>query len=436
MARPNDFQGKFSEYRKEEHKRHEEFRRLHTEYDIKQKELRRQQHELERNFRESFSNSRESQQDLHEMHAEFHRQREELDKQFKELRRNMTEFYRLHRHARLSPPIIVLFNLLIWYLVFRYIGIREISIVFAILLSLGGFFEFFFLRKIESRILTPIDKLRNGVEEISKGNYNIKIENSSKSQISLLVDSFNEMARKLQESEKIQAEYEENRRTLIANISHDLKTPITSIQGYIEAITEGDAVSPENRNKYFKIIYNNITYMNKLIDDLFLFSKLDMLKLEFQFVNVTVRPFVNDLMEEFKLEFEEKNISFEYEDHMENDCSFNVDRKRLHQVFRNIIGNAVKYGPEQNLCIKAELFRLEEFIYIDIKDNGPGISKEKLPHIFERFYRIDTERTKDFMSTGLGLAIAKELVEAHGGRILVKSIESEGTCFTVMLPVS
>jgi signal transduction histidine kinase len=345
------------------------------------------------------------------------------------------EFYRMHRHARFSPPIILVLNLVIWYLVFRYAGIKEVSIIFAILFSVGGILEGIYLRKLEYRIFTPINRLKSGLEEISKGNYNVKVENTVHSQISLLIDTFNEMAEKLQEGEKLKAEYEENRRMLIANISHDLKTPITSIQGYIEAITEGGTMPPENINKYLKIIYNNTDYINKLIDDLFLFSKLDMQKLEFQFVTVNVRSFFNDIMEEFKLEYEEGNIKFDYFDSLEEDFSFSIDRKRLHQVFMNIIGNAVKYGLEQSISIRTELYRLKDFVYIDIKDNGPGIPKDKLQHIFERFYRIDTERTKDFMSTGLGLSIAKELVEAHGGRISVSSVEGDGTCFTIMLPV-
>ena len=372
----------------------------------------------------------------HRRHSECDWQKEELQKHFKELHKSRREFRRMHRYARFSPPFILILNLFIWYLVFRYAGIKVVSVFFAMLFTVGGFFEFFFLRKLESRILTPIDSLKGGIEEVAKGNYNVKVESNEHNEISLLIDSFNEMANKLQESEKIKAEYEENRKKLIANISHDLKTPITSIQGYIEAITEGNSMPPEDLSRYLKIIYNNTAYINRLIDDLFLFSKLDMQKLEFQFVNVNVRSFVNDMMEEFKLEFEEKNIRFDYYDRLSEDYSFNVDGKRLNQVFRNIIGNAEKYGLEQNVFIRTELYKFNDFVCIDIKDNGPGIPEDKLIHIFDRFYRIDTERTKDFMSTGLGLAIAKELVEAHRGRITVSSVENEGTCFTVMLPIT
>lgn len=386
-------------------------------------------------IRKCHQDEHERHKEYNELRREFHRKKHEFHNHYREMYKHKAEFHRYHRQIKYIRPFIILFNFLIWYLLFRYGGIKVISISLALLFGMGGFFQFFFLRKIENRILRPIDNLKNGVEKIANGNYNVKVENNVPNEIGLLIDSFNEMAQKLQKSERMKAEYEANRKALIANISHDLKTPITSIQGYIEAIMDGNVVTPENINKYLKIIYSNSAYINRLIDDLFLFSKLDMEKLEFQFVKVKVRPFIHDLMEEFKLELEENKISFQFFDKMKNDCSFNIDRKRIYQVFRNIIGNAVKYGPEQNLFLKIELYLRDKLVCIDIKDNGSGISKDKLAHIFDRFYRIDKERTKDLMSTGLGLAIARELIEAHGGKITVSSKENEGTCFTIMLPI-
>ncbi len=111
----------------------------------------------------------------------------------------------------------------------------------------------------------------------------------------------------------------------------------------------------------------------------------------------------------------------------------NVDGKRVNQIFRNIIGNAIKYGYD-NMRIEVTLYEGKNHVCIDVKDNGPGIPEDKLPNIFNRFYRIDHARTKDLMSTGLGLAIAKELVESHNGEIKVSSMEGIGTCFTIMLP--
>lgn len=233
----------------------------------------------------------------------------------------------------------------------------------------------------------------------------------------------------------MQQEYEENRKELIANISHDLKTPITSINGYIEALVDGVVTSPDKVNNYLRVIYNNTTYINNLIDDLFLFSKLDMQKLDFNFEKIKIRPFMADLMEEFNFVLKENDIGFKFQDNLLEELDVNIDRKRIYQVIRNIIGNAMKYGSQQEPVIEVQLGNNDLYVNIEVKDNGPGIPQDKLPHIFNRFYRIDAERTKDFMSTGLGLAIAKEMVEAHEGRINVNSIVGEGSSFVIQLPI-
>jgi signal transduction histidine kinase len=244
------------------------------------------------------------------------------------------------------------------------------------------------------------------------------------------------MAQKLQQGEKLKAEYEENRKALVANISHDLKTPITSIKGYIEALLEGSLESPDKRDAYLKVIHHNIDYLNRLIDDLFLFSKLDMQKLHFNFERIEIRNFLGDLMEEFQLELGDRKIRFGFRDELTGEPYVNLDAKRFYQAISNIIRNAVSHGPEHGLSLGVKLYRQDDWIAIDIEDNGPGIDKDKLKYIFNRFYRIDTERTKDSQGTGLGLAITKELILAHGGEIAVTSSINTGTCFTILLPES
>lgn len=351
-------------------------------------------------------------------------------------RHHQKEFQRYHRCFRYGRPAVVLFNLVILYLLFSWVGIKGIGIFFAALIIIKEIISFIFLLRLEKRIFQPIEKLRQGVDEIAKGNYDIKIEYNKPNDLGLLIASFNEMAQRLHESEKIQSDYEENRKALIANISHDLKTPITAIQGYIEALLDGTAKPVENRDKYLKKIHRNTAYINKLIDDLLLFSKLDMQKLNFQFEYVKIQDYMDDLMEEYKFDLEERKILFQYIVHLGNELQVNLDRKRFYQAFNNIISNAVNHGPQNGLTLQVKLHQQDDYVCIDILDNGPGIPKDKLPFIFDRFYRVDSERTKDFVSTGLGLAIAKELVEAHGGRITVSSIEGEGTCFTTMLPIA
>jgi signal transduction histidine kinase len=350
-------------------------------------------------------------------------------------RHHHREFQKTHRNFRYFRPAAGLFNILVLYLLFSWVGFKGVGIFLAVIISIKEIFQFLFLLRLENRIFMPIEKLKLGVDEIAKGNYNVKVEYDVPNDLGLLIFSFNEMAQKLYESEKIQTEYEENRKTLVANISHDLKTPITAIQGYIEALLDGSIKNEEVKDKYLNTIHHNTVYINKLIDDLFLFSKLDMQKLDFSYDSIQIGSFMNDFMEEYKFDLEEKNIKFQYITQLEQDYCISLDGKRFHQAFNNIISNAVKHGPEHDLSIKINLYLQKDFICLDIKDNGPGISADKLPYIFERFYRIDVERKKDYVCTGLGLAIAQELIEAHGGEITVSSIENEGTCFTIMLPI-
>lgn len=377
-------------------------------------------------IKEFFKHMRERHQEEELAHKVFHQKMYELYKE-------NDEFKRYFRHIRYVRPLIVVFNVIIWFLIFRYFGVKAMSIIFAIIISAGGIVELIFLVTLEKRVLKPINQLRNGVEEIAKGNYEVKVDYDARNEVSILVNSFNDMAEKLHKGELLKAEYEENRKTLIANISHDLKTPITSILGYVEVIMKAENMPADTMNKYHNTIYNNAVYVNKLIDDLFLFSKLDIEKLDFEFEKLNLQAYMDDVMQEFEFELDSRNIKFSYESELKGTYFFNIDRKRVYQVLRNIIGNAVKYGDKENLEIRVRLYVEGENACIVIEDNGPGIPQDKLPHIFDRFYRVDYARTKDLMSTGLGLAIAKELIEAQGGSIKVTSEVYKGSSFTILL---
>jgi len=354
---------------------------------------------------------------IHRHHLEFHH-----------------EFRHYHRYFRYARPFVLVFNLVILYLLFRWVGIKAVGISFAVLIVIKEVFLFIFLLRLQKRIIAPIEELRQGVNEIAKGNYDVRVECRIPNDLGLLIASFNDMAGELLQNEKMQAEYEENRKDLIANISHDLKTPITAIQGHIEALLDGPAATPEKREKYLRVIHHNTAYLNRLIDDLFLFSKLDMDKLEFRYESVRIGDYLADLMEEYQLELEGQGIQFRFTSLLEGETCVYLDGKRFYQAINNIIRNAIGHGPDQGLSLLVKLYRQEDRVAIDIRDNGPGIPQDKLPYIFNRFYRIDSERTKDLESTGLGLAITRELVQAHGGEITVSSREGEGSCFTVLLP--
>lgn len=369
----------------------------------------------------------------------FNRIRHELVHEHHKIHHNhkqFNEFNRIHKYLRWIQPAGFLMSIFLLFFMFKFVGVKAITIFFVLIFTLKEIAHIYIMMRMEKRIMTPIEKLKKGVEQIAKGNYDVRIDSEVYNEIGILIYDFNEMAEILRQAEKMKQEYEENRKALIANISHDLKTPITSINGYIEALVDGVVTSPEKVNSYLKIIHNNTTYINNLIDDLFLFSKLDMQKLNFNFEKVKIKSFMMDLMEEFDFVLKEENIEFKFEDKLAEELEVSIDRKRIYQVIRNVIGNAVKYGNQQKSIIEVQLSNNDKYIKIEVKDNGPGIPEDKLPHIFNRFYRIDAERTKDFMSTGLGLAIAREMVEAHRGKINATSIMGEGSTFTIQLPVS
>lgn len=361
---------------------------------------------------------------FHENFREFHHHRHH--------RGRFLQHYTYFRYLR---PLGIVFTFVILYLAFYWGGSEEIGILFVTLFAVKEISHFFFMWRLEKNIFKPMINLKQGLDEVTRGNYTIKVKNQLPSDLGIVIDAFNEMTEKLYENEKIQMEYEENRKALIANISHDLKTPITAIQGYVEALMDPSIASKENQNKYLKTIHHNAVYVNKLIDDLFLFAKLDMQKLEFQYQCTKIRAFMDDLIEEYRFDFSERNILFYYDVLLEDDVQVDLDGKRLHQAINNILSNAIQYGPTVGLSIEVVVYQQKDVVCIDIKDNGPGIPAEQLPFVFDRFYRIHMERPKEAVGTGLGLAITKELIEAHGGKITISSIIDQGSCFSIQLPI-
>lgn len=429
------------EERLEEQIRQKKLRAERNELRIKQK-ICRDQIQAFRRLRSGTDINTGAEEEIELLNKIFKLKTEERELRLKRYRNQhhggREDFEQYYKHIYRTRPLILILNLAFWFLLFWFggvgIGLKIAILIFALATTAGSLYELAFSVKVKARILRPVEKLVEGVSEIAKGNYNVSVCIDAPSEISSLITAFNEMARKLGESERLKAEYEENRKALIANISHDLKTPITSIQGYIEVLTSGENISPEKTETYLNVILNNTTYMNRLIDDLFLFAKLDMQKLDFHFDELKVSPLIDDMMEEFKLDLQEKELSFEFVNALACNPTVKLDAKRFYQVIHNMIDNSVKYGSKEKLEIKSKLYEADGFVCLDISDNGPGISEGNLPHIFERFYRADAVRTKDLSSTGLGLAIARELIHAHGGEITVLSRLAEGTCFTISIP--
>lgn len=242
------------------------------------------------------------------------------------------------------------------------------------------------------------------------------------------------MRTQLQQSKAIQESYEANRKALINNISHDLKTPITSIQGHVQGILDGVAEDQNKLEKYMQIIHSKSSEMDKLIDELFLYSKLDMNSIPFQFENVNLTHYLHDIKETFELEYDD--IAFSTELAIDPTIMVVADRDQLYKVFANITSNSVKFMNKANKTIKLSAMLDGSYVSIAMTDNGSGVEKREIPFLFDRFYRTEASHSSERIGSGIGLAIVKQIIDAHGGSVHVHSVLNEGTTITFTLPTA
>lgn len=285
------------------------------------------------------------------------------------------------------------------------------------------------------KIIRPLLELRKAARLVADGNLDFQVDINGKDELGQLGMAFEEMRSRLQHSILIQQQYETNRKELITNISHDLKTPITAIKGYVDGILEGVADSPEKNEKYMRTIAAKASEMDHLIDELFLYSKLDMQKLPFSFESVPILPYLNDWAEELKVELEKLEVELDIAMSGGKAARVSVDRDSFKRVLGNIIQNSLKYMEKPKKRITVNTWVEGENFTLAIGDNGPGIPPEAAGHIFERFYRAEQSRNTNTGGSGLGLAIAKQIIVEHGGTIYADTKEGEGTVIRIVLPI-
>ena len=286
-------------------------------------------------------------------------------------------------------------------------------------------------RWIGKGVFSPINDLGFGLKQVSDGNFDYALDpDSVKGEVKELYKSYEEMRLRLKESAGEKIESEDNNRELITNISHDLKTPITAIKGYVEGIMDGVADSPEKMEKYIKTIYNKANDMDRLINELTIYSKIDTNRIPYTFLRLNVADYFNDCVEEVGVELESKGIELNYTNLVDSQTRIIADPEQLKRVINNIISNSVKYmdKEKEKSIIDIRILDEADAIKVEIEDNGRGIAAKDLPNIFDRFYRSDSSRNSSKGGSGIGLSIVKKIVEDHGGYIYATSKEGEGTC--------
>lgn len=283
-------------------------------------------------------------------------------------------------------------------------------------------------------IIRPLKTLEKGANHIKEGYLDFTLYSKSNNEIGRVIRAFEKMRLELKKSIDTQLQVENNRKELISNISHDLKTPITSIKGYVEGIRDGVAQSPEKLAKYLEVIYHKSEDMDRLIDDLFLFSKLDLHKMPFDMESVRLVPFYESCMEELHLEYDKKGVVITSNLEVEQGLTLIMDSQKIKRVILNIINNAIKFMDKEERILNINFEQEEKNLVVSITDNGVGIDPKDVEKIFERFYRSDPSRNTSLGGSGLGLAIAKQIIEQHGGAILAKSKKGEWTTIRFTLP--
>ena len=279
----------------------------------------------------------------------------------------------------------------------------------------------------------PMRKLKRAMEDISEGNLSTRVMEEYEGEFDGLCKDFENMRMHLKDAIEDKIKYENETKELISNISHDLKTPLTTIKGYVEGIMDGVADSPQKMDRYIKTIYNKANDMERLIGELTLYSKIDANDIPYNFIRINVKEYFDDCVEDIKTELESRNFVLSYFNYVGSNVNIAADPEQLHKVINNIINNSIKYNNKEKGVINIRVREEKEYIHVEIEDNGKGVSPEEAGRIFERFYRTDSSRNSHTGGSGIGLSIVKKIVEDHGGAIWAVSNKNVGLTMHMML---
>ena len=282
-------------------------------------------------------------------------------------------------------------------------------------------------------IAVTLVKLKKATKNIKEGNLDFVLEVEGNDEFSQLCQDFEEMRKRLKESTEEKILMDKENKELISNISHDLKTPITAVKGYVEGIMDGVADTPEKMDRYVRTIYNKTNEMDHLINELTFYSKIDTNRIPYTFSKLNVEDYFSDCAEELGLEMETRGIELVYANYVEKGVQVIADGEQIRRVIHNIVSNAIKYMEKPRGIIQLRVKDVGDFIQVEIEDNGKGIAAKDLPYIFDRFYRTDVSRNSSKGGSGIGLSIVKKIMEDHGGKVRATSRLGIGTIMYFVL---
>ena len=302
--------------------------------------------------------------------------------------------------------------------------------IFILAIIIGiGLFIFYFLM-FTRKFTRELKNIVYGIGEISSGDFNYRLPIESTNEFGLISLSLNKMALRLEQIMEENKNNEKNKNAIITSLAHDLRTPLTSITGYLELLVNAKDISEETYNHYLELVYKKSISLENLINDLFDYTRVSLGQIKTEKTTINMVQFINQIVDEFYPSFRENDL--EYGIKIENSPIYiEGDGDLLSRAINNLISNAIKYGKDGKR-VDIHLKVVNNYATLYIINYGLLIPKESLTHIFERFYRVEGSRSTHTGGTGLGLAIAKEIIELHGGKITVNS-DFKGTVFQVRL---
>lgn len=278
-----------------------------------------------------------------------------------------------------------------------------------------------------------LKEISSGIQEISLGNFEHQISIVDNDELGMIAQQLNVMSNEIYILLKDERKNEDVKNELITSVAHDLRTPLTSIIGYLYLALTKEELEEEKKKRYIEIAYDKSKRLEKLLEDLFRYTKYSTDEVRIQNQPIDFVKFMEQMMEEFYPNFQDAGLMYEF--HTEIDKAYIMaDGELLARAVGNLVSNAIKYGKDGKI-IKVYIKQCANYVSLSILNYGPLIPQENLAHIFERFYRVENSRSEQTGGSGLGLAIAKQIVTLHNGEIDVKS-DYDGTVFEVRLKLS
>ena len=285
------------------------------------------------------------------------------------------------------------------------------AVAIAVLLLLAAFFT----RRMNRVVLEPVELLVDGANRIQDGNMEEEIDYQGEAEFERVCQSFNDMQRTILENQKQREKNEKARTDMVTGISHDLRTPLTSIQGYIKGVLDGVADTKERQEKYLKTAYDSTREMNVLLQKLFEFSRIESGQMPFHMVRADLAEFTSVYIAQKEEMANPENVTFSLKVGQEAMPEINMDVEQIPRIFDNLLENSMKYAGTRPVEIEISVFATETEVVLEWNDHGNGVPEDKLPHIFERFYRCDEARKEK--GSGVGLYVVNYIMEQHHGRV-------------------